>query len=941
MSVTVLTRAEIIQTAGRSKEQGLLRTALAELRGGTGGCVMIEGPGGIGKSHLLEAAASEAARLGIRIIAAGGAGGPLAPHTGGPALVTHLAEQLATDPAGPSPLEKAEAHVRELTLAHGPLLLTLDDADSAQEATARRLTALVQRTEGLPVLWLLARKPTLAVTAGSRALEEIAGHHATRLRLGPLEEAAIDEMAVSAFGAPMEPRLAELVHRSGGAPALVKLLLDALSREGLVRVTRGRVSLRSDELPRRVLDAVALKMHELSDDARWLVSALAVFDRPCTLHEAGALVGRSTLDIVGAIHEALGMGVLGERDGEVDFCFPLVRDATYDNLPETTRRALHREAATLLQRDGSRSTEEVARHITLGSRPGEDTAGRLFAFLERTARSPRSITDSIRLLATAGHHAEARALVAGVLSGTGPHGPAADPAVKMRTLLAVASVWLYTGRNDGLTAQAVRRLGEGELPAPQRARLLVAETVAHLCDEAPAQCGEAPARCGEALARPAALAAATATGRRALRQGEADGDMLSQLLADMLLSRCALESGDLDEAVRRACEGMHLAQLGGSETAHHYPHLMMAAALAAHDELAEAEIMLRLGEQQAVRKGDTWLRPMWHYQRAQLRLAAGRLAEAEEAAELAAAAVEPRSPVGSAVLALLSHLALLRDDLSTARYHLRCAALGPFETMHSAPEDLVWRRGLLRHAEGDIAGAFKELRPLYETLPARPRLLTREPEAAATLVRMARCAGSREHAGTVVAVMRDLTSRHPNIRALQGAAMHAEGVLRDDQRLLERAHQEQRLARRPLALAAVLEDGGVLSRGAGGRPPSGQVQQATARLRQALCLYEKAGAALHVRRVRGRLAEQPARPNAAQAAATVPGWESLTEAERRVGTLVAEGLTNREVAKRLFLSPHTVDSHLRQCFAKFAVNNRVELTRAVLEHHTPDDPENT
>lgn len=89
MSVTVLTKPEIIQTAGRSKELALLRRTLEELRGGTGGCVMIEGPGGIGKSHLLEAAASEAAQQDIRIIAAGAAGARLhstrvdstSPHT--------------------------------------------------------------------------------------------------------------------------------------------------------------------------------------------------------------------------------------------------------------------------------------------------------------------------------------------------------------------------------------------------------------------------------------------------------------------------------------------------------------------------------------------------------------------------------------------------------------------------------------------------------------------------------------------------------------------------------------------------------------------------------------------------------------------------------------------------------------------------------------------
>ncbi|CAL9347019.1 hypothetical protein SUDANB19_00395 [Streptomyces sp. enrichment culture] len=885
MSLTGLTvPREAAPTAGRHEERGVLRGMLEKLRSGTGGCVTIEGPEGIGKTHLLHTVRSDAAQLGLRLV---------------------RGDEVIAE-------REPDERLRRLSACGGPFAVTLDNTERFPEARALLLAALLRRTGQLPVLWLLARRTGGRISAASTVLEEVAARHATRLSLGPLDTAAIDEMGSTAFGATMEPRLAELVHRTGGAPWLVKLLLDALTEDGLVRVRSQRAGLRSDELPRRVLDTVALWLNDLSEDARLLVTVLAVFDRPATLHEASALLDRPALQVAAAAHEALRDGVLVEREQGVDFRYPLVRDAVYENLPGATRMALHREAANLLQHDGA-AADEVARHISLGSRPGEDTSGRLFALIERTSNSPRGVTDSVRLLATAGHHEEARALVAGVLRGGGTK--AADSAVQVRTLLAVASAWLYTGRNDGLTGQAVGFLGESVHSPAQRARLLAARSVAHLCDMEPE--------------------AAVETGRRALRAGEESADLLTRLLADMTLSRCALNAGDLDQAVTRACEAMHLAHLGGRETAHHYPHLMMAPALAAYDELAEAETMVRLGEQQARRKGDTWLRPMWNLQRALVRFAAGRLLEAEQAAEAAADCAQPHSPVGSTALALLSHLALLRDDVPTARYHLRCAALGPFDTMDSAPEDLLWRRGLLQHAEGDTAGAFRTLRPLYATLPTRPRLLGREPEAAARLVRIARCAGAREQAATVVAVMRDLTGRHPAGRSLQGAAMHAEGVLRDDVRLVELAHQDQRLAARPLALAAALEDSGLLARDAGAG------QQSTTRLRQALCLYEKAGASLLARKVRSRLKEQPARAGGNPPQAPVPGWESLTESERRVGMLVAQGLTNREVAKRLFLSPHTVDSHLRQCFAKFAVNNRVELTRAVLEHHASDDPENT
>jgi DNA-binding CsgD family transcriptional regulator len=60
------------------------------------------------------------------------------------------------------------------------------------------------------------------------------------------------------------------------------------------------------------------------------------------------------------------------------------------------------------------------------------------------------------------------------------------------------------------------------------------------------------------------------------------------------------------------------------------------------------------------------------------------------------------------------------------------------------------------------------------------------------------------------------------------------------------------------------------------------------------------------------------------------GWASLTDTERSVAHVVAEGLTNREAAERLFLSPHTVDFHLRSIYRKLGTNSRVHLTRLVM-----------
>jgi sigma-54 dependent transcriptional regulator, acetoin dehydrogenase operon transcriptional activator AcoR len=60
------------------------------------------------------------------------------------------------------------------------------------------------------------------------------------------------------------------------------------------------------------------------------------------------------------------------------------------------------------------------------------------------------------------------------------------------------------------------------------------------------------------------------------------------------------------------------------------------------------------------------------------------------------------------------------------------------------------------------------------------------------------------------------------------------------------------------------------------------------------------------------------------------GLGSLTDTERTVASLVAEGLTNRQIAERVFISRHTVDFHLRSIFRKVGVASRVELARQVI-----------
>jgi DNA-binding CsgD family transcriptional regulator len=102
-------------------------------------------------------------------------------------------------------------------------------------------------------------------------------------------------------------------------------------------------------------------------------------------------------------------------------------------------------------------------------------------------------------------------------------------------------------------------------------------------------------------------------------------------------------------------------------------------------------------------------------------------------------------------------------------------------------------------------------------------------------------------------------------------------------------------------------------------------------LGRALELYLTLGADWDARRVRGRLADLGVRRRIVSARDSGIGFPSLTGAETQVARLVSDGITNREIADRLFLSPHTVNSHLRHIYGKLAIKSRAELARIVAE----------
>ena len=65
----------------------------------------------------------------------------------------------------------------------------------------------------------------------------------------------------------------------------------------------------------------------------------------------------------------------------------------------------------------------------------------------------------------------------------------------------------------------------------------------------------------------------------------------------------------------------------------------------------------------------------------------------------------------------------------------------------------------------------------------------------------------------------------------------------------------------------------------------------------------------------------------------ISGWRALTPTERDVVRLVSEGLANKDIATRLFVSPRTVQSHLTHVYSKLGVSSRVQLVQEAARHN--------
>jgi DNA-binding CsgD family transcriptional regulator len=902
--------------AGRDSERAAIAALLDDARAGRGGALVVRGVAGSGKSTLLVDAIGQAADMRLLRTSGVESESPLA-FAALQRLLWPLRSGIDNLPAPQAAALRAAMGEAEgggerfltflgtLSLLAdaaeaAPVLVVVDDAHWLDDASAAALLFAARRLQAEPVALLFAARDGDARRFDAEGLPTIV--------LGGVSGADADALLTARAGADLDPAVREqLVAGTGGNPLALVELAGVLTAEQLA----GRAPLPSPlPLTGGVEHAFGDRYRRLEEDAQRFLLVAAADDtgRLTVVADAAKRLGADDA----ALDAVERSGLLRVDGDELTLYHPLVRSAVYRAATSAQRRAAHRALADMLIGDPDRRAWHLA---AAADRPDDTVVAALDAVAERAA-------------GRGGHEAASAAWsrAAELTAGGEDRG--------RRLYLAASSAWLgaHPSRAAALAHAAASHISDPAL----RAGLLVLlgqiewnTRSLHDGYDLILQAAEAAADADDAMARQLAMLCASLSGFGARSQRAFDPVALvpepppdaptaARVAFDLMHGFRALGRGDYGVASESFVRAFALTDAEPLEDdSFLQPNLAIAAWLIDDDRRN-----LRLHENQLTAARRAGALSMVEHALTRgfyAQIATGEwgraAAAADEALPLAAGTGHPGLTalpmVQQALVAALRGDAAADDRLNEAA---EIRERHPGGITDSLVVDMThWARGLRAAAQPAVA-----VHHLAQVSGAALRRL-----AALDLFDLALRAGRldvlREWLDDVAAFA-DVTGT-PSARATveHGRALLAgEGDAEAHFRRALDAHAGS--PRLPDRARTELAFGEYLRR-------ARRRVDAREHLRTALALFEDLGAtpwverAAHELRASGETARRR----------DVTTATELTAQERQVAGLVRQGLSNRDVAARLFVSPRTVDFHLRNTFAKLGVTSRAELTALPLD----------
>src|ERR1700751_682811 len=366
--------------AGELEVIGALVTAVAH---GRGGVLVIEGPPGIGKSRLLTEMLALADQGGVRTLF----GEAFEYQQTVPFFALFMATLHADPPVGDADALRRLGDSEDLrywvvhdladaigmAAAQTPLAIVLEDIHWADTGTLLALRSLATAPPDAPVLWVLTARTGAGGPAVQETLSVLQSANATVLRVAAMSPGAVADMVQDVVRANADESLLNLAAKAHGNPFLVSELVGGLDEEGRLDINGGRAVATGHGLPRRLGAGMQQRLDHLSTDAGEVVRVAAVLPDRFSAGLLAAMLERQPASLMAAIEEAGRADLLVEDGEQLRFRPDLLREATRQSLPQSLRRAMERQSASVMLGMGA-APAEVATQLARSAEPGDREA---------------------------------------------------------------------------------------------------------------------------------------------------------------------------------------------------------------------------------------------------------------------------------------------------------------------------------------------------------------------------------------------------------------------------------------------------------------------------------------------------------------------------------------------------------------------------------------